>query len=53
MDDEDNVLDTWALEEIEKTDNRTKEEELRCVLAVIRHGGAHGGPFLAWDLNLE
>lgn len=26
-------------EELERTDNRTQAEELRCVLAVIRHGG--------------
>ncbi len=28
-------------EEIARADNRTQDEELRCVLAVIRHGGVY------------
>jgi hypothetical protein len=37
-DDEGNLPDIDP-EEQARTDNRTADEELRCVLAVIRHGG--------------
>ncbi len=37
--DDDEGMDGVAAEELKHTDSRSKDEELRCVLAVIRHGG--------------
>lgn len=33
--------------EVRHTDKRSQKEELRCVLAVIRHGGGAGGKGLS------
>ncbi len=42
-DDDDSLVPGMDVSEVRHTAKRSQKEELRCVLAVIRHGGGAGG----------